>query len=161
MIISIIGLSLLFVLLFIGMPVGYGMAFVGFCGAFYVINSQAAFNILGIFPYQYSASYHLAVVPLFVLMGEIAFRSGFGRDLYKAVNKLMAGIPGSLAMATIGACAFFGAICGSSTATAATMASVAIPEMKKLKYNSGLAAGSIACGGTLGILIPPSIIFII
>jgi tripartite ATP-independent transporter DctM subunit len=137
------------------------MALVGFCGAFYVINSQAAFNILGLFPYQYSASYNLAVIPLFVLMGEIAFRSGFGRDLYTAIHRLLAGIPGSLAMATIGACAFFGAICGSSTATAATMASVALPEMKKFKYSSRLAAGSIASGGTLGILIPPSIIFII
>ncbi|MDB9822286.1 TRAP transporter large permease [Deltaproteobacteria bacterium] len=159
--ITIIGLFFLFLLLFSGMPIGYGMSLIGFCGAFYVINSQAAFNILGIFPYQYSASYNLAVIPLFVLMGEIAFRSGFGRDLYTAIYKLLAGLPGSLAMATIGACAFFGAICGSSTATAATMASVAMPEMKKFKYSSRLAAGSIASGGTLGILIPPSIIFII
>jgi tripartite ATP-independent transporter DctM subunit len=157
----IIGLFFLFLLLFSGMPIGYGMALVGFCGAFYVINYQAAFNILGIFPYQYSASYNLAVIPMFVLMGEIAFRSGFGRDLYTSIHKFLAGLPGSLAMATIGACAFFGAICGSSTATAATMASVAMPEMKKFKYSSRLAAGCIACGGTLGILIPPSIIFII
>jgi C4-dicarboxylate transporter DctM subunit len=161
MVISLIGLSILFLLLFLGMPIGFGMALVGFCGAVYLMNAEAGFNVLGIFPYQYSASYTLAVVPLFVLMGEIAFRSGFGRDLYSTVHKMLAGLPGSLAMATVGACAFFGAICGSSTATAATMASVALPEMRKFKYNLRLATGSIACGGTMGVLIPPSIIFVI
>jgi C4-dicarboxylate transporter DctM subunit len=160
-IISLIGLSVLFLLLFLGMPIGFGMALIGFCGAVYMMSPGAGFNVLGIFPYQYSASYNFAVIPLFVLMGEIAFRSGFGRDLYSGVHKLLAGLPGSLAMATVGACAFFGAICGSSTATAATMASVALPEMKKFKYSMKLATGTIACGGTLGILIPPSIIFVI
>lgn len=161
LVISLIGLSILFLLLFLGMPIGFGMALIGFCGAIYMISLNAGFNVLGIFPYQYSASYNFAVIPLFVLMGEIAFRSGFGRDLYSGVHKLLAGLPGSLAMATVGACAFFGAICGSSTATAATMASVALPEMKKFKYSMKLATGTIACGGTLGILIPPSIIFVI
>jgi tripartite ATP-independent transporter DctM subunit len=160
-IISLIGLSILFLLLFLGMPIGFGMALIGFCGAVYMMSPGAGFNVLGIFPYQYSASYNFAVIPLFVLMGEIAFRSGFGRDLYSSVHKLLAGLPGSLAMATVGACAFFGAICGSSTATAATMASVALPEMKKFKYSMKLATGTIASGGTLGILIPPSIIFVI
>jgi tripartite ATP-independent transporter DctM subunit len=160
-IISLIGLSILFLLLFLGMPIGFGMALIGFCGAVYMMSPGAGFNVLGIFPYQYSASYNFAVIPLFVLMGEIAFRSGFGRDLYSGVHKLLAGLPGSLAMATVGACAFFGAICGSSTATAATMASVALPEMKKFKYSMKLATGTIASGGTLGILIPPSIIFVI
>jgi C4-dicarboxylate transporter DctM subunit len=160
-IISLIGLSILFLLLFLGMPIGYGMALIGFCGAVYLMSPAAGFNVLGIFPYQYSASYNFAVIPLFVLMGEIAFKSGFGGDLYSGVHKLLAGLPGSLAMATVGACAFFGAICGSSTATAATMASVALPEMRKFKYSAKLATGAIACGGTLGILIPPSIIFVI
>ncbi|NWF91614.1 MAG: TRAP transporter large permease [Syntrophaceae bacterium] len=159
--ISLIGLVILFLLLFSGMPIGFGMALIGFCGAVYIMNAGAGFNVLGIFPYQYSASYNFAVIPLFVLMGEIAFRSGFGRDLYASVHKVLAGLPGSLAMATVGACAFFGAICGSSTATAATMASVALPEMKKFKYNMRLATGTIASGGTLGILIPPSIIFVL
>jgi len=161
LIISLIGLSILFLLLFLGMPIGFGMALIGFCGAVYMISPGAGFNVLGIFPYQYSASYNFAVIPLFVLMGEIAFQSGFGRDLYSGVHKLLAGLPGSLAMATVGACAFFGAICGSSTATAATMASVALPEMKKFKYSMKLATGTIASAGTLGILIPPSIIFVI
>lgn len=160
-IVSLIGLSILFLLLFLGMPIGYGMALIGFCGAVYLMSPAAGFNVLGIFPYQYSASYNFAVIPLFVLMGEIAFKSGFGGDLYSGVHKLFAGLPGSLAMATVGACAFFGAICGSSTATAATMASVALPEMRKFKYSVKLATGAIACGGTLGILIPPSIIFVI
>lgn len=159
--ITLMGLGLLFILLFLGMPIGFGMAIIGFLGAIYMVNPEAGLTILGIFPYQYSASYYMAVVPLFVLMGEIAFRSGFGQDLYSTVHKFMAGLPGSLAMATVGACAFFGAICGSSTATAATMASVALPEMRKFKYNIRLATGSIACGGTMGVLIPPSIIFVI
>ncbi|NWG02145.1 MAG: TRAP transporter large permease subunit [Syntrophaceae bacterium] len=160
-VLSLIGLFILFLLLFMGMPIGYGMALIGFCGAVYMMSLGAGFNVLGIFPYQYSASYNFAVIPLFVLMGEIAFRSGFGGDLYSGVHKLLAGLPGSLAMATVGACAFFGAICGSSTATAATMASVALPEMRKFRYNVKLATGTIASGGTLGILIPPSIIFVI
>lgn len=161
LVISLIGFSIFFLLLFLGMPIGFGMALIGFCGAVTMMSPGAGFNVLGIFPYQYSASYTFAVIPLFVLMGEIAFQSGFGRDLYSGVHKLLAGLPGSLAMATVGACAFFGAICGSSTATAATMASVALPEMKKFKYSIKLATGTIASAGTLGILIPPSIIFVI
>jgi C4-dicarboxylate transporter, DctM subunit len=160
-ILALIGLGILFLLLFLGMPIGFGMALIGFCGAVYMMSPEAGFNVLGIFPYQYSASYNFAVIPLFVLMGEIAFKSGFGGDLYSGVHKLLAGLRGSLAMATVGACAFFGAICGSSTATAATMASVALPEMRKFKYSTKLATGTIAAAGTLGILIPPSIIFVI
>jgi C4-dicarboxylate transporter DctM subunit len=160
-VISLVGLSILFLLLFSGMPIGFGMAFVGFCGALYMVNAKAGLNVLGIFPYQYSSSYDFAVIPLFVLMGEMAYRSGFGRDLYSGVHKMLAGLPGSLAMATVGACALFGAITGSSTVTAATMTSVAMPEMKKFKYEMKLALGTIATGGTLGILIPPSIIFVL
>jgi len=160
-IIAIIGLALLFLLLFLGMPVGFGMALIGFCGALYVVSMGGGLSILRTFPYQYSASYTMVVIPLFVLMGEVAFRARLSRDLYFGMNKLLGGIPGNLAMATVGGCAGFAAISGSSLATAATMGSVALAEMKKFKYNSRLATGCIAAGGSIGILIPPSVILVL
>lgn len=159
--VAIIGLALLFLLLFLGMPVGFGMALIGFCGALYVVGIGGGLSIIRTFPYQYSASYTMVVIPLFVLMGEVAYRARLSWDLYFGMNKLLGGVPGSLAMATIGGCAGFAAISGSSLATAATMGSVALPEMKKFKYNPKLATGCIAAGGSIGILIPPSIILVI
>ena len=105
-------------------------------------------------------AYGLTVVPLFILMGVVATRSGMSGDLYRAANALFSGLRGALAMGTIGACAGFGAICGSSLATAATMSRVSIPEMRKFGYDERLATGTVASGGTLGILIPPSVILI-
>ena len=105
-------------------------------------------------------AYGLTVVPLFILMGVVATRSGMSGDLYRAANALFSGLRGALAMGTIGACAGFGAICGSSLATAATMSRVSIPEMRKFGYDEKLATGTVASGGTLGILIPPSVILI-
>jgi C4-dicarboxylate transporter DctM subunit len=159
--IAIIALAVMFLLLFLGMPVGFSMALIGFCGAFYVIGKGAGFSIIRTFPYQYSSSYDMVVIPLFVLMGEVAYRSRLSWDLYFGMNKLFGGIPGSLAMATVGGCAGFAAISGSSLATAATMGSVALPEMKKFKYNPKLATGCVAAGGTIGILIPPSIVLVV
>jgi C4-dicarboxylate transporter DctM subunit len=104
-VIAIIALMTLFMLLFLGMPVGFGMALIGFCGAFYVVGMSGALSILKTFPYQYSASYTMVVIPLFVLMGEVAFRARLSRDLYFGMNKILGGIPGSLAMATVGGCA--------------------------------------------------------
>jgi C4-dicarboxylate transporter DctM subunit len=160
--IAAIGLVVMFMLMFlIGMPIGFSMALMGFCGAFYVIGKGAAFSIIRTFPYQYSSSYDLVVLPLFVLMGEFAYRSKLSWDLYFGMNKLLGGIRGSLAMATVGGCAGFAAISGSSIATAATFGGVALPEMKKFNYNPKLATGCVAAGGTIGILIPPSIVFVV
>ncbi len=160
-IIAVIALLVLFFLLFLGMPVGFGMALIGFCGALYVVSMGGGLSIIRTFPYQYSASYTMVVIPLFVLMGEVAFRARLSWDLYFGMNKLLGGIPGSLAMATVGGCAGFAAISGSSLATAATMGSVALPEMKKFKYNPKLATGCIAAGGSIGILIPPSVVLVL
>jgi C4-dicarboxylate transporter DctM subunit len=160
-VIALIALAVMFVLLFLGMPVGFSMALIGFCGAFYVIGLGAGFSILRTFPYQYSSSYDMVVIPLFVLMGEAAYRCGLSWDLYFGMNKLFGGIRGSLAMATVGGCAGFAAISGSSLATAATMGAVALPEMKRFDYNHKLATGCVAAGGTLGILIPPSVILVV
>jgi tripartite ATP-independent transporter DctM subunit len=159
--IAFIALVVMFILLFMGMPVGFGMALIGFCGAVYVISTGAGLSIIRTFPYQYSASYTMVVIPLFVLMGEISFRARLSWDLYFGMNKLLGGIPGSLAMATVGGCAGFAAISGSSLATAATMGSVALPEMKKFKYDPKLATGCIAAGGSIGILIPPSVVLVL
>jgi tripartite ATP-independent transporter DctM subunit len=112
-------------------------------------------------PYGTSSFYTFSVIPLFVLMGQFAFYSGMSKDIYSAVHKWMGHLPGGLGMATIAGCAGFAAISGSSLATAATMGTVALPEMRKYNYDMGLATGSIAAGGTLGILIPPSIGFVI
>jgi C4-dicarboxylate transporter DctM subunit len=160
-VIALIALAVMFLLMFSGMPVGFSMALIAFCGAFYVAGQGAGFSIIRTFPYQYSSSYDMVVIPLFVLMGEVAYRSRLSWDLYSGMNKLFGGIPGSLAMATVGGCAGFAAISGSSLATAATMGAVALPEMKKFNYNPKLATGCVAAGGTIGILIPPSIVLVV
>ena len=159
--IAIVALLVLFLFLFLGMPIGFGMALIGFCGSIYVVGLKGGLSVLKTFPYQYSASYALVVIPLFVLMGEVAFRAELSWDIYRSTNKLFGGLPGSLAMATVCGCAGFAAISGSSLATAATMGGVALPEMKKFKYNRRLATGCVAAGGSLGILIPPSIILVL
>jgi len=122
---------------------------------------KAGLGLLGTVPYTTTASYALSVVPLFVLMGEFAFHSGLSKDIYYAVYRWLGSVRGGLSMATIGACSFFAAISGSSLATAATMGTVALPEMQRYKYDPALATGCIAAGGTLGILIPPSVVFIV
>jgi C4-dicarboxylate transporter DctM subunit len=160
-IIAIVALAVMFLFMFLGMPVGFSMALIGFCGAVYVVSKGAGFSIIRTFPYQYSSSYDMVVIPLFVLMGEVAYRCRLSWDLYSGMNKLFGGVRGSLAMATIGGCAGFAAISGSSLATAATMGAVSLPEMKKFNYNRKLATGAVAAGGTMGILIPPSIVLVI
>jgi C4-dicarboxylate transporter, DctM subunit len=142
-------------------PVAVALGLVGIIGYAVVDDWSAALNRLGNTPFELAEGYSLSVVPLFLFMGEIASRSGMSRDLFRAANGLFAGRRGTLAMATVGACAGFGAICGSSLATAATMSRIAIPEMRRLGYDERLATGAVAAGGTLGILIPPSVILII
>jgi len=156
-----LGIAMLFVLLAFRMHIGIAMAFTGFIGISLIIDLNAGMNILGVVPWSEGSSYSLSVIPLFILMGQFAFVSGVSQDIYKAVYSWMGHLRGGLAMATIVACAGFAAVCGSSLATGATMAKVSIPEMQKYGYNTSLATGSVAAGGTLGILIPPSIGFII
>jgi tripartite ATP-independent transporter DctM subunit len=142
-------------------PVAVALGLVGTIGYAIVDDLGAALNRLGNTPFELAEGYSLSVIPLFLFMGEIASRSGMSRDLFRAANALFAGRRGTLAMATIGACAGFGAICGSSLATAATMSRIAIPEMRRMGYDERLATGAVASGGTLGILIPPSVILIV
>ncbi|MBN1833675.1 MAG: TRAP transporter large permease [Deltaproteobacteria bacterium] len=158
---GILGILLLLLLLALRMYIGMAMALVGFFGLWSLIGFDAGTSILGITPLAEGSSYTLSVIPLFVLMGQFAFVSGISTDIYKTVYTWMGHLRGGLAMATILACAGFAAICGSSLATGATMGMVAIPEMKKYRYDDRLSTGSVAAGGTLGILIPPSIGFVI
>jgi C4-dicarboxylate transporter DctM subunit len=159
-VVGIIGICILFLLFASGMPIGFVMALVGWMGYVYLGSLEAGLNILGLTFYAGGSSYTLSVIPLFILMGQFAAHSGLGRDIYHTVDRWVGHRRGGLAMATIGACAGFAAISGSSLATAATMGTVALPQMKKFKYDQALATGTVAAGGTLGILIPPSTTFV-
>ncbi len=160
-IIGVIGLFFLFVLLASRMQVGFAMALIGFAGFVYLNSWESGMAVLGLESFKTGSSYALSVIPLFILMGQFANYSQMGADIYKMVYRWIGFLPGGLAMATIGACACFAAISGSSLATAATMGMVALPEMKRFNYADALATGCIAAGGTLGILIPPSTVLII
>lgn len=159
--IGVIGFAAMLALMFIGVPIGVAMGAVGFLGFAWVNGWESGLNMLGLAPFSGVANYVLSVVPLFVLMGHLANESGLGLELYGTANTWLGHRRGGLAMATVAACAGFAAISGSSVATAATMTTVALPEMRRLGYDVRLATGSIAAGGTLGILIPPSVIFLI
>jgi C4-dicarboxylate transporter DctM subunit len=159
--VGILGILLMFVLLALGMYIGIAMSLVGLLGLCVLVGVQAGVSILGITPIAEGSSYTLSVIPLFVLMGQFAFRSGISSDIFKSVYAWLGHLRGGLAMATIMACSGFAAICGSSLATGATMGMVAIPEMDKYNYDPRLSTGCIAAGGTLGILIPPSIGFVL
>jgi tripartite ATP-independent transporter DctM subunit len=165
--IGLAGLAIFFVLLALRVPVGLAMIGVGI-GGNYALSIAAPF--LRFEPYILSfksllwsnvASYDLSVVPLFVLMGFLASAANLSRDLFQGMNALVGQFRGGVAIAAIGACAGFGAVCGSSLATASTMGRVALPELRRLHYNPRLATGALAAGGTLGILIPPSIALVI
>jgi len=159
--VGIIGLTVMIVFMFAGMPIGFAMGLVGFLGFAYLNGFDAALALIGMVPYRTFSDYGFSVIPLFMLMGAFSFTAGISSELYDAARKMMGRVPGGLAMASIAACAAFGAICGSSTATGATMAVVALPEMRKVRYHPGFATATIAIGGTLGIMIPPSLTFII
>jgi tripartite ATP-independent transporter DctM subunit len=159
--IGIIGIILLVIILFSNMPVGFVMGFLGFLGFSYVRGLEPGLSLLARDVFEVFSSYGLTVVPLFVFMGQIAFYSGISRRLYDSAYVLLGNRRGGLAMATVGACAGFSAISGSTNATAATMATVTLPEMKRYKYDQSLATGTVAAAGSLGILIPPSVIFIV
>lgn len=159
--IGIIGIVVLIFLLFSRMPVGFVMGFLGFLGFCYVVNVNAGLSLIARDAFDIFSSYGLTVVPLFVLMGQVAFHSGISRRLYDSAYVVMGSRRGGLAMATVAACAGFSAISGSTNATAATMATVTLPEMKRFKYDMSLATGTVAAAGSLGILIPPSVVFIV
>src|SRR6266536_2955743 len=154
-------LGFLFVLLAAGMPIGFAMGLSAFVGTLLLIDAQAALALLGQTAYETAFTYNLSVVPMFVLMGYIAGGAGLSESLYRACNAWLGHRRGGLALATIGGCGAFAAICGSSIATAATMAQIALPEMRRYNYDDRLATGAVAAGGTIGILIPPSIIMVI
>ena len=158
---GIVGIAILLIILFSRMPIAFGMGLIGFLGFAYLVGVGPALGLLKTVPYSTFASHSLSVIPLFILMGAFAFSAGLSKDLYEAAYKWFGHLRGGLAMATVGACAFFAAISGSSMATAATMGAVALPEMKKYKYDPALATGAVAAGGSMGILIPPSVILII
>ncbi|QMU57343.1 MAG: TRAP transporter large permease subunit [Boseongicola sp.] len=158
--IALLGFGSLFVLLFIRMPVGVSMMLVGTLGI-YMIRPQAAIPKLAGEIYNEASNYPLTIIPLFVLMGNLAGVSGMSRDLYDAAHSWLGHRKGGLASATVVGCAGFSALSGSSLAAALTMGRVSLPEMQRYKYDNGLATGAIAAGGTLGILIPPSAGFVI
>ena len=160
--IGILGVIFLLAVIFIlGMPVGLSMALVGFCGFWYVVNFKAAINMVGMDVWTTFSSYGLTVIPLFVLLGYLAFQSGIAERLYNTAYKWFGHWRGGLAIATIGADEAFAAICGSNTATAATMGAVALPQMTKYKYDYRLSSGTIVTGGTLGTVMPPSVVLIV
>lgn len=159
--IGLLGVAALLGVLFVRVPIGVALVLVGVGGYAAVDGWRTALRVLGQVPFDLASAYSLSVVPLFILMGAIASRAGMSRELFDAANAIFSGWRGALTHATIGACAAFGSICGSSIATAATFSKVAIPEMRRHGYDDGLAAGSVAAAGCLGILIPPSVILAI
>ncbi len=159
--VGLLGIVLLLLLLFSRIWIGVAMALVGFLGFAYLGSLEGALSLLKVVPLRFIADYTLSVVPLFILMGVVTYEAGISEDLYRTAHKWLGQQPGGLAVATIGACAAFSATCGSSTACAVIMSKIALPEMKKYNYDTRLAAGTVAAGGTLGILIPPSLGFIL
>ncbi len=160
-IVGIIGLAMVLVLFLTGIELGFAMALIGFLGFGFIVSYSAALNLLAKDIFDVLASYGFTVIPLFVLMGQVAFNAGIARRLFAASYKFIGHIPGGLAMATVAGATAFKAICGSSPATAATFASVAVPEMDRYGYDKKLSTGIVATVGTLGILIPPSVTLIV
>jgi C4-dicarboxylate transporter DctM subunit len=160
-IVGLIGVALLVVLLFLRVWIGIAMGVVGFIGFAIITNFNYACMIIGSVPYTSIANETVAAVPLFILMGAVVSNTGVGGDLYQTAYKWFGQLRGGVAMATVVACGGFAAISGSSSAAAATMGKLALPEMKKYHYDNKLATGCVAAGGTIGILIPPSMGFIL
>jgi C4-dicarboxylate transporter DctM subunit len=158
---GIVAFGVLLVLMALGMPIGFAMLLLGFTGFTYLVKLSGALHIIINVPYTLISGYDFSVLPLFLFMASICLAAGLGKSLFYMAYNWLGRLPGGLSVATIGACAIFGAASASGIATAATIGMVAIPEMQRYKYESGLAAGCVAAGGTLGIMIPPSGILII
>ena len=161
MTVGIIALVVLLALFATGIELGFAMAAVGFVGFAYFNGVSAAMNLLGRDLYDVMTNYGYTVFPLFILMGQIGFNAGIAVRLYNAANKFVGHIPGGLAMATVMGATGFKAICGSSAATSATFAAVAVPEMDRFGYDRRLSTGIVATVGSLGCIIPPSVVLII
>lgn len=159
--IGILGMLLLFLLFFLNIPISVAMILVGYLGYGFITSFSAANRIVAGEIYTTFTSYSLSVIPMFVLMGFLGYHAGLGTRLYAFTYRVVGFLPGGLAMASQVACAVFGAICGSSTATTATIGAIAIPEMQRYGYSDKLSTASIAAGGALGILIPPSVILVL
>lgn len=158
---GIFGIAAMIIMFMTQMPVAFVMALVGFIGVSLMASPNAGLILLSRSFYDTFASYDLTTIPLFILMGQLGFNSGISKRLYSAGYKFLGSIRGGLAMATVAACTAFGAVCGSSPATAATMATVGLPEMKRFNYDDALATGSVASGGGIGMIMPPSVVLII
>jgi C4-dicarboxylate transporter DctM subunit len=158
---GIAGIALLLLLFLLRMPIAFAMALVGFVGFAYLTSLEPAFSLLSQDIFQTFSSYPLSVIPMFILMGSFAYASGISERLYKTTHTWVGSMRGGLTIATVLACAGFAAICGSTAATAATMGRIALPEMRKYKYDMTLATGTVASAGTLGVMIPPSTVFIV
>ncbi len=159
--IGIIGVTAMVLLLLLGIPIGAVMLFVGYLGVSQVVSISAGRAFLATVPYQITIEPTWVVLPLFIFMGNIVAEARLAQDIYTTFHKWIGQLPGGLSMATIGGCAGFAAVCGDSLTTAVTMGKVALPEMRRYKYQASLATGTLAAGGTLGILIPPSLGFIV
>jgi tripartite ATP-independent transporter DctM subunit len=158
---TLLGMGLMLFLMALGLPIAFAMLISGGVGIIAIVGPKAALSMLGQLPISVTTNYDLSVAPMFILMGTFVSRAGLSHDLYDACHGFLGHRRGGLAMATVAACGGFAAVCGSSLATAATMAKVAMPSMRRYGYADSLAAGAIASGGTLGILIPPSVILVI
>lgn len=161
MVLSLTGFAVLLALAFFGLPLGFSMMLVGFVGFAIVRGIGPALETVSQQILDLALNINFVVLPLFVLMGVFVFRAALAEDIYEAAQAWLGNRRGGLGMATVAACGGFAAISGSSVATAATMAKVSIPPMRRYKYNNGLAAGTVAAGGTMGILIPPSAALIV
>ncbi|MFK7997923.1 MAG: TRAP transporter large permease [Granulosicoccus sp.] len=161
LLVGALSLLVLLVLIALSVPIGFSMALVGLTGMSLIIGLSPSLSLFGTTIYENSATYNLSIIPLFVLMGSVASRCGLSKELYGAFYAWIGAFRGGLALATVGACGAFAAICGSSVATAATMSKVALPEMERHNYANSLATGSVAAGGIIGILIPPSVILVL
>src|SRR4030042_1612957 len=159
--IGIIGLAVVLLMFLTGIELGFAMALVGFLGISFIGSFKAGLNLIAKDIFDVFASYGFTVIPLFVLMGQVAFNAGIAKRLYYTAYRFIGHVPGGMAMATVAGATAFKAICGSSPATAATFASVAVPEMDRYHYDKKLSTGIVATVGTLGILIPPSVTLIV
>src|SRR4030042_6508103 len=159
--IGLIGIAVAVFLILLNLPVGFSFLFTGIMGLIYMNGLNATLYTIGSTAFQWASDYTFAAIPLFLIMGEFAHTAGISQDRYEFGQRLLGRITGGLAMATICACGGFAALSGSSLATAAAMGSVALPQMRRIGYNISIATGTIAAGGTLGVLIPPSIPFVI
>ena len=158
---GLIGLLMMILVLLLGVPIAIVLLVVGYIGTSQITGLNSALNVIAMRSYITATNFTWLVLPLFIYMGNLVSQSGFARDIYHTAHKWLGHLPGGIAMATVGGCAGFAAACGDSMSTAVTMGRVALPEMRRYKYDSKLATGTLAAGGTLGILIPPSLGFIV